>query len=58
MRRERPEAKVIAMSGATQMGDLDIAAAARESGAAATLEKPFDPAALKRLLSDLARLAA
>jgi DNA-binding response OmpR family regulator len=58
MRRERPGAKVIVMSGSARLGDLDFAAAARELGAVAALEKPFDPAALTSLLRDLIRQAA
>ena len=53
MRRERPGAKVIAMSGGARAGGLDFATAARELGAVAALEKPFDPAALASLLRDL-----
>jgi len=53
MRRERPSAKVIAMSGGAGPGGLDFATAARELGADAALEKPFDPAALASLLRDL-----
>jgi CheY-like chemotaxis protein len=53
MRRERPGAKVIAMSGGARAGGLDFAAATRELGAVAALEKPFDPAALASLLRDL-----
>jgi CheY-like chemotaxis protein len=53
MRRERPGAKVIAMSGGAGPGGLDLATAAREVGAVAALEKPFDPAALASLLRDL-----
>src|SRR6266581_1926053 len=53
MRRERPGAKVIAMSGGAPPGGLDFATAARELGAVAALEKPFDPEALASLLHDL-----
>jgi len=53
MRRERPGAKVIAMSGGARADGLDFATAARELGAVAALEKPFDPAALASLLRDL-----
>jgi len=53
MRRERPGAKVIAMSGGARPGGLDLATAAREVGAVAALEKPFDPEALASLLHDL-----
>ena len=53
MQRERPGAKVIAMSGDARAGGLDLATAAREVGAVAALEKPFDPEALASLLRDL-----
>jgi CheY-like chemotaxis protein len=42
LRREAPEAKIIAMSGGGYVGDSDILAIARQSGAQRTLQKPFD----------------
>jgi DNA-binding response OmpR family regulator len=53
MRRERPEAKIIVMSGGLENRDLPTAA--RELGASAAIEKPFDPDALTKLLADLLR---
>lgn len=52
MRRERPDAKIVAMSGGGQVGAKDFAKAL-ESGAAAAIEKPFDPKALTELLRTL-----
>ena len=53
MRRERPDAKIVAMSGGGQVGAMDFANAALQSGAAAAIEKPFDPKALTELLRAL-----
>ncbi len=53
MRREGPDAKIIVMSGSPRLGKLELAAAARELGAVAALEKPFDPARLTTLLREL-----
>jgi two-component system response regulator MprA len=57
MRRERPDAKIVLMSGKTRLGNRDLSAAARDLGAAA-IGKPFDPAALTTLLRDLLRQAS
>ncbi len=53
MRREGPSAKIIVMSGSPQVGKVELADAARELGAVAALEKPFDPAELTKLLREL-----
>jgi CheY-like chemotaxis protein len=55
MRRERPGAKIIVMSGSVRPDDLDLPTAVRELGAAAFLEKPFEPALLRKVLHDLLR---
>ena len=49
MRRERPDAKIVAMSG----GNAEFRAAAIKRGAVAAIEKPFDPVALIDLLRTL-----
>ena len=53
MRRERPDAKIIVMSGGPRAGKADLPTTARELGAAAALEKPFDPEELTTLLRAL-----
>jgi two-component system, OmpR family, response regulator MprA len=53
MRREGPEAKIIVMSGSPRLGKDELSATARELGAVASLEKPFDPVVLTGLLRDL-----
>jgi DNA-binding response OmpR family regulator len=42
MRGERPDAKIIAMSGDAQIGSLDLLAIARKLGADDAMRKPFD----------------
>lgn len=41
MKRERPEVKVLAISGGGRTHVMDFLSIARETGADATLEKPF-----------------
>ena len=55
MRCERPGAKIVVMSGSARPDNLDLPTAARELGAAAFLEKPFEPTALRKVLHDLLR---
>jgi DNA-binding response OmpR family regulator len=43
------------MSGSARPDTLDLPTAARELGAAAFLEKPFEPAVLRKVLHDLLR---
>ena len=57
MRRERPDARIVVMSGEARVGRLDLQSTAQELGAAAALRKPFDPAALAPLLRDVLRQA-
>jgi DNA-binding NtrC family response regulator len=40
---ERPEAKIIAVSGGGRHGNMDFLNAARKLGAMEVLEKPFEP---------------
>ena len=42
MRRERPDAKVIAISGGGRLGNTDFLDMAKKLGACAVIEKPFD----------------
>lgn len=46
MRRERPDAKIIAISGGPQFGDLDVLEIALKLGADKVIHKPFDAAEL------------
>lgn len=55
MRKERPDTKIIAISGDLGSGDYDVLAIARQLGADDTLRKPFDAATL---LSAVRRLSA
>jgi DNA-binding NtrC family response regulator len=43
MRRERPDAKIIAISGGGRIGSLDFLSMAKSFGAMAVIAKPFDP---------------
>ena len=52
-RREFPEAKVVAMSGAARLGKADYLPAARLLGVVAAVEKPVDPRALLAILRTL-----
>ena len=59
LRREYPEARIIAMSGGWMRGmdvtgpDTDILAHAQRSGADAILEKPFEPTKLRSVIERL-----
>ena len=55
MRRERPDAKIVAMSGEIRVRELDLQDSVKGLGAAAVLRKPFDPASLAPLLRDVLR---
>jgi DNA-binding response OmpR family regulator len=46
MRQERPDAKIIAISGDPGVGDYDVLSIARKLGADDVLRKPFDAAEL------------
>src|ERR1700681_2131233 len=46
MRRERPDIKIIAMSGGGRIGNSDFLSVAKMLGADAVIEKPFDVAEL------------
>ena len=48
-----PMVKIVAMSGWTSTQGSDYLQVAREIGAAVTLQKPFDPAELSRVVRDL-----
>jgi CheY-like chemotaxis protein len=50
MRRERPDAKIIAMSGDVPDAKFDLLAIAQQLGADASLRKPVRPADLLALL--------
>jgi len=52
VRAEVPDAKIIAMSGGSNL-KLDLLDAARAFGAARTLWKPFVPGVLLRIVQDL-----
>jgi DNA-binding NtrC family response regulator len=43
MRRSRPDAKIIAMSGGGRMGAMEYLEVAEKLGATAALPKPFEP---------------
>ena len=49
-----PKIKIVAMSGWTSTQGSDYLQVAREIGAAVTLQKPFDPLELSRVVRDLA----
>ena len=49
-----PSVKIIAMSGWTSTQGSDYLQVAREIGAAVTLQKPFDPLELSRVVRQLA----
>ena len=55
MRRERPEVKIIAISGAGRMGRADPLAMARKLGADATFEKGRIASELIELLKGMLR---
>jgi CheY-like chemotaxis protein len=53
MRRERPDARIVVMSGEARLGQPDLQRTAQELGAVAVLRKPFDPEVLAALLRDV-----
>ena len=53
LRRLSPQLKIVAMSGWTSTQGSDYLQVAREIGASVTLQKPFDPAELSRVLRRL-----
>ena len=54
LRKLYPAVKIVAMSGWTSTQGSDYLQVAREIGAAVTLQKPFDPAELSRVVRQLA----
>lgn len=55
IRREVPDAKIIAMSGGMRSGALDVLDVARHFGAQATLHKPFSRDELLAAINDTLR---
>jgi DNA-binding response OmpR family regulator len=53
LRRLSPQLKIVAMSGWTSTQGSDYLQVAREIGASVTLQKPFDPEELSRVLRRL-----
>src|SRR5256886_5846862 len=53
LRRGSPQARIIAMSGATSVGALDVKGHALAMGADRFLEKPFEPTTLVTLIAAL-----
>jgi DNA-binding response OmpR family regulator len=54
LRKLSPTVKIVAMSGWTSAQGSDYLRVAREIGATATLQKPFDPRELTRVVRQLA----
>jgi len=54
---ERPDAKIIAISGGGRIGNIDFLSIARKMGAADALSKPFDPEDLLGRISTLLKAA-
>jgi DNA-binding response OmpR family regulator len=54
LKKLHPNIKIVAMSGWTSTQGSDYLQVAREIGAAVTLQKPFDPVELSRVVRDLA----
>jgi DNA-binding NtrC family response regulator len=52
MRRERPEVKIIAISGGGRMHNTDFLGLAASLGANAVLPKPFDPTQLAETITN------
>lgn len=52
LRREFPQAKVIAMSGGSQYGNMDYLKTARMLGALRVLDKPFEIDTLLQIVSE------
>src|SRR5262245_49424881 len=53
LRKLYPSVKIVAISGWTSTRGSDYLQVAREIGAAATLQKPFDPQELSRVVREL-----
>jgi DNA-binding response OmpR family regulator len=54
LRKLSPQVKIVAMSGWTSTQGSDYLQVAREIGASVTLQKPFDPQELSRVVRQLA----
>jgi DNA-binding response OmpR family regulator len=54
LRKLSPQLKIVAMSGWTSTQGSDYLQVAREIGATVTLQKPFDPQELSRVVRQLA----
>ena len=54
LRKLSPKVKIVAMSGWTSTQGSDYLRVAREIGASVTLQKPFDPEELSRVVRQLA----
>ena len=54
LRKLSPQLKIVAISGWTSAQGSDYLQVAREIGAAVTLQKPFDPQELSRVVRQLA----
>jgi DNA-binding response OmpR family regulator len=54
LKKLSPKVKIVAMSGWTSTQGSDYLRVAREIGAAVTLQKPFDPQELSRVVRQLA----
>ena len=54
LKKISPKVKILAISGWTSTQGSDYLRVAREIGAAATLQKPFDPQELSRVVRQLA----
>lgn len=46
LRRENPDARIVAVSGGGRLGSMDFLTVARKLGASEILRKPFEPAEL------------
>lgn len=53
LRAERPQAKIVAMSGGGQTGQIEVLSAAAAFGASRTLLKPFEPRVLLKAIREL-----
>lgn len=50
LRKTFPRARIIAISGGGDMGDLDVLRTARAMGATTILQKPFDMSTLRKVV--------
>ena len=53
LRAERPQARIVAMSGGGQTGQIEVLSAAAAFGASRTLLKPFEPRVLLKAIREL-----